>query len=673
MYIWVLLLCGALSDMTCPSNQVYMKLYKKSTSYASEESVKIYSGNTLLETTPTLVNNAIREIPYCLTGSTNSQYSIKLEDSYGDSWSSGSWVMIEGEYGNRVFKNYLTASREETYPLSLYYAIKKTELWKMKSSSVTGTWTEYNYNDADWSSVTLGSVDATTGPHYFRKTFTGLANMAAYELRMNYRYGIVAYINGAEIFRDNMPEGVPSSSTTASGSYTTVEYRGFIRPGSEVANAQSVLAVEIHFVDNSESHDVDFDCFMAILASTISDDSCFIYPYDTSVSSSGSNTSNAFDFGKFSVMSITSSSLPLDISYVFDGPNPYVNGMRVFPYTSSGTAPNNYKWQSAVSSTAEYTNVITASGLVYTSNVHMVANGYFNAGLYHAHRLHVESSSSGNVNVYEAQPLICSISLPTSIVYEPNSYSVYAKFDAVFIQSKITEFSNCQVTPSLPSGVTMNTETCIISGVATTGQAATTYTVTSVMNGNTYTGTFSLEVTSCAGTLVNVRRTYRNGANRESFEIKDAATQSVIVAVAANSGQESNTDWNTYVCLTSSLYKITTGSTINYWMSSSHLYVDAVLSSDSYETIIRAKYDSVLGLPSEYTFNVQFAIGPLSQWRYKMSEVPQNWYSADVSSWDQNTAPNFPESTNQIQLYRNTFTVSSLQDVAGLVISLKYQ
>lgn len=513
------LICGALSENTCLSYQVYMKLSKMSTSYASEESIKIYSGSTLLETTPTLVNNQLRTIEYCLTASTNNQYSIELLDSYGDSWSSGSWVMIEGEYGNRVFKNYLTAARKETYPISLYYAIKKTELWKMKSSSVTGTWTEYSYNDADWSSVTLGSVTATAGPHYFRKTFTGLANMAAYELSMNYRYGIVAYINGAEIFRDNMPEGVPSSSTPASGSYTAVEYRGIIRPGTEAANAQSVLAVEIHFIDNTVSHDVDFDCYMAILASSIDDDSCVIYPYDTTLSSSGSNTANGFDFAKFSYMSITSSLLPVDVTYTFNGPNPYVNGLRVFPYTSTGTAPNSYKWQAAVSSSADFVNVITASGLTYTSSTHQMVNGYFNAGLYHVHRLHVESSSSTSVYIYEAQPMICSIALPTSIVYEPSSYSVYAKFDSVHIQSKITEFSNCQVTPSLPNGVTMNTETCVISGVATAAQPTTTYTVTSVMNGNTYTGTFTLEVTSCAGTLVNVRRTYKYAAYQESFDM----------------------------------------------------------------------------------------------------------------------------------------------------------
>ena len=78
------------------------------------------------------------------------------------------------------------------------------------------------------------SGTSVSGTQYFRKTFAGLANMAAYELALNYRYGIVAYINGNEIYRDNMPDGAVTSSTLASGSYTAVEFHNIIRPGAEV-------------------------------------------------------------------------------------------------------------------------------------------------------------------------------------------------------------------------------------------------------------------------------------------------------------------------------------------------------------------------------------------------------------------------------------------------------
>lgn len=44
----------------------------------------------------------------------------------------------------------------------------------------------------------------STGVEYLRKSFVGIANMAAYELALNDRYGIAAYINGVEVYRDNL-------------------------------------------------------------------------------------------------------------------------------------------------------------------------------------------------------------------------------------------------------------------------------------------------------------------------------------------------------------------------------------------------------------------------------------------------------------------------------------
>ena len=75
--------------------------------------------------------------------------------------------------------------------------------------------------------------------------------MAAVITQFQYGHGIVAYINGVEIFRDNMPAGDVSQGTMASGSYATAEYHGVIRPAAVAEAAQSVLAVELHFTDGS--------------------------------------------------------------------------------------------------------------------------------------------------------------------------------------------------------------------------------------------------------------------------------------------------------------------------------------------------------------------------------------------------------------------------------------
>ena len=65
-------------------------------------------------------------------------------------------------------------------------------------------------------------------------------------------------------------------------------------------------------------------------------------------------------------------------------------------------------------------------------------------------------------------------------------------------------------------------------------------------------------------------------------------------------------------------------------------------------------------------------MAPQSQWFYKMNEVPANWYNSETSGWNTGSMGGYTGATNQIQLYKKTFNVASLNDVAGFVISLRY-
>ena len=110
----------ALSDLTCSDGQTYVKFIKNNgDSFADEEVFEVYDGSTLLYTSPQFANNEVRTIEQCLTSTTNHQYILKMTDGYGDSWDSGSFLTIYGQYGNVVFKNMLTDSDEETHQFSL--------------------------------------------------------------------------------------------------------------------------------------------------------------------------------------------------------------------------------------------------------------------------------------------------------------------------------------------------------------------------------------------------------------------------------------------------------------------------------------------------------------------------------------------------------------------------
>ena len=158
VFVSAVLLAIATATLTCTTGQVYVKVTKKSMSWANEEAYEIWGNGAKLANNPTLVNNELRDTEFCIASTSNNQYTLKMKYNYGDSWTTGSWISIKGIYGNIAYKGFLTASNSEDQPVSLYYGVTKESQWKMVSGSVSGTWTEYNFGDSSWTQVTLGSV-----------------------------------------------------------------------------------------------------------------------------------------------------------------------------------------------------------------------------------------------------------------------------------------------------------------------------------------------------------------------------------------------------------------------------------------------------------------------------------------------------------------------------------
>ena len=399
----------------------------------------------------------------------------------------------------------------------------------MTSGSVTGTWTEYNFEESGWTEVMLGSVSSSvSGTQYFRKQFTGLASMAAYDVRLYYKAGVVAYINGAEVYRDNMAAGTVTSTTYATGDYDELAYHGFIRPGAEVSNTQSILAVELHFLENQPQTTVDFNAYLAILAPSALDTTCFIYgePITITASPDTSTPSNAIDFSRTTYFSITSSYLPNTMTFTFDGPRPYINSIRVWPYTSETYAPSTFTFQGS-NDGQSWTTVVNVAGAIYEDSTYQTFGGYFHSSLFSNYRANIVDSSTSSVRIYEMQPLICSVAIPTSITFTPNTYTFYAVYEEVDIRPDINEFTSCTA-QNLPAGLSIDSTTCVISGYGTSAVSGVTVTVSSVVLGTTYTGSFTITFQECAGNMINVLRTYKSNAHYESFDIKDSSNQQVL-------------------------------------------------------------------------------------------------------------------------------------------------
>lgn len=154
--------------------------------------------------------------------------------------------------------------------------------WKyLDDGSNQGTvWRSRTFNDSDWASgpAQLGYGDddeATTvnGEHgdgsriittYFRRSFQ-LTNVAAYTnltLRVLRDDGVVVYLNGNEVLRDNLPEDSFDYTTTATefvdGDGESTLFISSDVSASRLVEGSNVIAAEIHQYSSS-SQDISFD------------------------------------------------------------------------------------------------------------------------------------------------------------------------------------------------------------------------------------------------------------------------------------------------------------------------------------------------------------------------------------------------------------------------------
>ncbi|HQV26920.1 MAG TPA: serine/threonine-protein kinase [Thermoflexales bacterium] len=148
-----------------------------------------------------------------------------------------------------------------------------------------GAWKETDFDDRTWAAgrAELGYGDNPTttlafGPDpntkrvtaYFRQPFSvgaldGAARLRLWVWRDD---GVVVYLNGLEVARDNLPTGVITASTYARATISDAEEAQpmeFILPAARLTAGINVIAAEVH-QDRPVSSDLRFSLELAILA-----------------------------------------------------------------------------------------------------------------------------------------------------------------------------------------------------------------------------------------------------------------------------------------------------------------------------------------------------------------------------------------------------------------------
>ena len=238
----------------CPNGTILFSFTKKNGVNASTELWTIHAPDSheVLYSSWIPADNQTETRVECITKTSNLQYELVMTGM----WKIPNYLEIQGLYGNRVFKGTYSAS----YMVSMLTLVDSDTEWHA-SQSYVDDWSRTI--PSDWSEYSPPSP-LQRSVYYFCSRFTGMSGMTAYEVQFLYRSGIVAYINGIEVYRDNLPLGMILPQTEATSGYASAEFRGTIRNAFEITCSDCVLAVEIHPL---EEETVVFDAWLAVYSS----------------------------------------------------------------------------------------------------------------------------------------------------------------------------------------------------------------------------------------------------------------------------------------------------------------------------------------------------------------------------------------------------------------------
>ena len=254
---------------TCPDNKSLVVL---SRSYGrTRESMEIYTMNDELVLKKDFEDSAYSET-LCMA---NAEYRVVMKTARSSgSWTAGQELLVTDSWEDLLASLLLDNGQgEQTGYFTINYAIMDLlEMPYYKDGDVKKGWNTLDFNDNKWpkaSTTNFGNfTDCNTV--YFRRKFT-VDNKNKYPIfafDLEILDGVIAYINGQEVIRRNLPLGEVTEDTLAIAQYDSLIWRRSSVPTSALKNGENVLAVELHKYVEAADTGIYFDMYASLLSGT---------------------------------------------------------------------------------------------------------------------------------------------------------------------------------------------------------------------------------------------------------------------------------------------------------------------------------------------------------------------------------------------------------------------
>ena len=253
---------------TCPDNQSLMIL---SRSYGRKgESLIIYtmSGDVVLNIR---FSNREYEQALCMA---NAEYRVVMNTTLSSgSWGVGEELLIRDSWNDLLASMSLSdGSGEAVEYFTINYVLLDDQLMRYSSASgMNEEWNSLDFKDSDWSIGSSGGFGHfRRNTVYFRREFI-VDNKNKYPIfafDLEVLDGIIAYINGIEVVRRNMPMSEVNENTLAIDRYDQLIWHRTSIPSTLLENGRNVLAVELHRYGESSDTRIYFDMYASLLSGT---------------------------------------------------------------------------------------------------------------------------------------------------------------------------------------------------------------------------------------------------------------------------------------------------------------------------------------------------------------------------------------------------------------------
>ena len=617
--------------------------------------------------------------PVVSTSAPLQDYYLVMTSTTSQGWASSSFLTLSTRVGGRVVtleRLRLGFPDEETVLFSLDLPLKPAAVSSFRylaDGTLPAHWAETGFDDSAWSVLDDAARPTTNRTLTLVRAHFALASTAPYqgfELHLKARAGVVVFINGHEVYRRYLQNPIAETSTPTGGS-ATAKWRSVTGVRS-VLRAENVIAVLL--VEDMTPRTLDVDMFIRMLGASHTHCQYWDYSVSTNTYAEAAYLFDEDPSTHVVVPKVTDASSTFTLQF-HDERVQLFNKYCVTSGSETAQAdPRSWRVKGS-NDGVSFVTLKEEEDVVFDARSHTLC--FFmpsNAQPFSSYQLEVVDTASpsslvlalADWNLY-LEDLDAQTASP--LAFSPSVLVGYVgvSFPGTVCSSSL--YTSFSITPALPEGVSLFTNTGVIQGVPVAVSPATVYTVRATNHlGEAAEATLTLSVEECPAGKVGFSLSFSIDASAAacSYALKDRATDTVI---DERHSFLNHARMTIPFCRSPSTFALVLRKNDTSGWGSNRVSVvladGSVLLTESLAAGVTEK---------EYAFNPTFVVAPKhTVWHYLVSgaEPPAGWTERTTApAWETSVPGAFPASEGTTQYFYTVFEVASLVAFASLDVTV---